>query len=391
MAGKINYKTNGVEYYRVRATIGKKADGTPILKSFLGKSKKEAEQKRDEYLHQLRLGLNVDFDKATLGELMHTWLYDFKRVSENIKPATFSRYEGVYRKYIQPYPIANIKISELKTVVIQRFYNDLFEEGKTSASIRTLNSLLSNFITFAIEQDYLIKNPLKGTTIPSNPGELTKDRKLDVYTDDEIKQLKKAIKGYIHENLILVALGTGLRQGELLGLQWKHIDFDKKTITVNQTLKTYSDIKSDGTRSLVTALQTPKSKHSIRVVPIPESLVVVLNKQKISTMEMAISLGKPFNDDVLVFTNSQLSYIDARALLRSYKRMLARNDIRERDFHSLRHTYATQLIRRGVSIEVIAELLGHSSTEITKIYAHILDDDKQKAVDKLNDIFSVVF
>ena len=71
--------------------------------------------------------------------------------------------------------------------------------------------------------------------------------------------------------------------------------------------------------------------------------------------------------------------------------MLARNDIRERDFHSLRHTYATQLIRRGVSIEVIAELLGHSSTEITKIYAHILDDDKQKAVDKLNDIFSVVF
>ena len=105
-------------------------------------------------------------------------------------------------------------------------------------------------------------------------------------------------------------------------------------------------------------------------------------------MEKAISLGKPFNDDVLVFTNSQLSYIDARALLRSYKRMLARNDIRERDFHSLRHTYATQLIRRGVSIEVIAELLGHSSTEITKIYAHILDDDKQKAVDKLNDIFS---
>lgn len=388
MANKTNSTINGVNYYRIRADIGKNADGSRIRKSFYGKNKKEAEQKRDEYLNQLKLGLNIDFDKATLGYLMHSWLYDFKRVSENIKPATFSRYEGIYRKYIQPYPIANIKLTEVKTVVIQRFYNDLFESGKTTASIRTLNSLLSNFFTFAIEQDYLIKSPLKGTTIPSNPGELTKDRKLDVYTDDEIKQLKKALMGYIHENLILAALGTGMRQGELLGLQWKHIDFDKKTITVNQTLKTYSDIKSDGTRSLVTSLQTPKSKHSIRVVPIPESLVVVLNKQKISTMEKAISLGKPFNDDVLVFTNSQLSYIDARALLRSYKRMLARNDIRERDFHSLRHTYATQLIRRGVSIEVIAELLGHSSTEITKIYAHILDDDKQKAVDKLNDIFS---
>lgn len=387
MANKTNCIMHGKEYYRVRATVGKKPDGTPIIKAFHGKNKKEAEQKRDEYLYQLKLGLNIDFDKATLGHLMHSWLYDFKRISENIKPATFSRYEGIYRKYIQPYPIASLKLSDIKTVVIQRFYNDLFEMGCTSASIRTLNSLLRNFFTFAIEQDYITKSPLKGTTIPSKAGELTKDRKLDVYTDEEILKLKKALKGYIHGNLILVALGTGLRQGELLGLQWKHIDLDKKTITVNQTLKTYSDIKSDGTRSLVTALQTPKSKHSIRVVPIPESLVAVLNKQKASTIKKAAALDKPFNDDVYVFTNSQLSYVDARALLRSYKRMLHRNNIRERDFHSLRHTYATQLIRRGVSIEIIAELLGHSSTEITKIYAHILDDDKQKAVEKLNDIF----
>lgn len=387
MANKTNATINGVDYYRIRADIGKNPDGTRIRKSFYGKNKKEAERKRDEYLYQLKLGLNIDFDKATLGHLIHSWLYDFKRVSENIKPATFSRYEGIYRKYIQPYPIASLKLSEVKTVVIQRFYNDLFEMGYTSASIRTLNSLLRNFFTFAIEQDYIVKSPLKGTTIPSNAGELTKDRKFDVYTDNEIVQLKKALTGYIHENLILLALGTGLRQGELLGLQWKHIDFDKKTITVNQTLKTYSDIKSDGTRSLVTALQTPKSKHSIRVVPIPESLVAVLNKQKTSTIEKAAALGKTFNDDVYVFTNNQLSYVDARALLRSYKRMLSRNGIRERDFHSLRRTYATQLIRRGVSIEIIAELLGHSSTEITKIYAHILDDDKQKAVEKLNDIF----
>lgn len=216
---------------------------------------------------------------------------------------------------------------------------------------------------------------------------MTKDRKLDVYTDDEIKQLKKALTGYIHENLILVALGTGMRQGELLGLQWKHIDFDNLTITISQTLKTYSDIKANGTRNLVTALQTPKSKHSIRTIPIPENLAIILKNQQKIIIDRAKTLGRSFNDDLFVFSNNQLSYIDARALLRSYKRMLNRNNIRERDFHSLRHTYATQLIRRGVSIEVIAELLGHSSTEITKIYAHILDDDKQKAVAKLNDIF----
>ena len=387
MANKTNSTINGKDYYRIRADVGKKPDGSRIRKSFYGKNKKEAEQKRDEYLNQLKLGLNVDFYKASLGDLMHSWLYDFKRVSENIKPSTFSRYEGIYRKYIQPYPIASLRLTDVKTVVIQRFYNDLFDMGCTSASIRTLNSLLRNFFSFAIEQDYIIKSPLKGTTIPSNAGELTKDRKLDVYTDDEIKQLKKALTGYIHENLILVALGTGMRQGELLGLQWKHIDFDNLTITVSQTLKTYSDIKANGTRNLVTALQTPKSKHSIRTIPIPKNLAIVLKNQQKIIIDRAKTLGLSFNDDLFVFSNNQLSYIDARALLRSYKRMLNRNNIRERDFHSLRHTYATQLIRRGVSIEVIAELLGHSSTEITKIYAHILDDDKQKAVAKLNDIF----
>lgn len=321
---------------------------------------------------------------------MHSLLYDFKMVSESIKPATFSRYEGIYRKYIKPFPIATLKLTEVKTITIQRFYNELFENGYTSASIRTLNSLLSNFFTFAIEQDYIIKNPLRGTTIPSKAGELTKDRKLDVYTDDEIRQLKQVIKGYIHENLILLALGTGLRQGELLGLQWNNIDLDKGIIDVKQTLKTYSDIKADGTRTLVTDLQTPKSKHSIRQVPIPDNLIGILEQQRTATKQKALSLGISFNDEVFVFTNSRLKYLDARALLRSYKHMLNRNNIRERDFHSLRHTYATQLIRRGVSIEVIAELLGHSSTEITKIYAHILDDDKQKAVNKLNDIFSML-
>lgn len=387
MAVKTNSTINGVEYYRIRADVGKAPDGTRIRKSFYGKNKKDAERKRDEYLHQLKLGLSIDFDKAKLKDLMHTWLFDFKRTSENIKPATFDRYEGIYRKYIENSIIANLKLVDIKTVVIQRFYNKLFEDGYTTGSIRTLNGLLRNFFNFAIEQDYIVKSPLKGVTIPSNKGELTKDRKLDVYTDDEIKSLKTAIQDYLHENLILIALGTGLRQGELLGLQWHCVDLEKRVIDVKQTLKTYTDIKADGTRTLVTALQTPKSKTSVRKVPIPKNLINVFNRQLNDTKAKALELGIPFNLDMYVFTNSRLSYIDARALLRSYKRMLKRNGIRERDFHSLRHTYATQLIRNGVSIEVIAELLGHSSTEITKIYAHILDDDKQRAVDKLNSIF----
>ncbi len=174
MAVKTNYEKNGNNYFRVTATIGRKSDGKPIKKEFYGKSKKEAERKKDEYLNNLKSGLNLDFDKITVGNLFHIWLFEIIKVSNKIKPSTFERYESVYRNYIKNSEISNILIAEIKSMQIQKFYNNLYKNGKTSASIEVLDRLLKSYFNYAVDENYIIKNPIsKKITIP---GAATKNK-----------------------------------------------------------------------------------------------------------------------------------------------------------------------------------------------------------------------
>ena len=159
MAVKTNYKKNGKEYYRVTATVGKKSDGKPIRKEFYGKSKKEAEQKRDEYLRNVANGLNIDYENATLVPLMELWLFEVVKHSNKIKETTFERYESIFRNYIKTAPFAYSKLNDIKSITVQKYYNTLFEEGKSSNVIHDINLKLNSFFEYAVNQGYLTKNP----------------------------------------------------------------------------------------------------------------------------------------------------------------------------------------------------------------------------------------
>ena len=100
MVRKINYTKNGNKYFRVTVSIGRDSNGKLIRKEFYGKSKKEAEEKRYEYLNGIRNGLNIDHKNMILGELIHTWIFEVVRVFSKIKPSSFQRYKGIYRNYI---------------------------------------------------------------------------------------------------------------------------------------------------------------------------------------------------------------------------------------------------------------------------------------------------
>lgn len=100
MAVKINYSKNGNDYFRVTVSMGRNSDGKLIRKEFYGKSKKDAESKRDEYLSGIKNGLSIDYKEIVFGKLLHSWLFEIVRVSNKIKPSTFQRYEGIYRNYI---------------------------------------------------------------------------------------------------------------------------------------------------------------------------------------------------------------------------------------------------------------------------------------------------
>ena len=387
MAVKTNYKKNGKEYYRVTATVGKKSDGKPIRKEFYGKSKKEAEQKRDEYLRNVANGLNIDYENATLVPLMELWLFEVVKHSNKIKETTFERYESIFRNYIKTAPFAYNKLNDIKSITVQKYYNTLFEEGKSSNLIHDINLKLNSFFEYAVNQGYLTKNPTerKKITIPGLSEK--KKREVETFSDKEIEIIKNNAENYKYGVLVLLALGTGLRQGELLGLKWKYLDLIHKTVTVKHTLKDVTEISRNGKRNYTVKISTPKTSSSLRTVPVPDALISKLKYHKLSEKQKHFKNIIPFSEDNLVFTNEICNPLCRNAITSSFKRFLVKNNIPVRKFHSLRHTFSTQLFKSGVELLTVSKLLGHTNLETTKVYTHVSEAEKENAINKLNKIF----
>jgi integrase len=386
MAVKTNYAKGGNEYYRVTATVGRDSNGKPIRKEFYGKGKKDAEAKRDEYLNGIKNGLNINYKNATFGELMHSWLFEIERIK--VKASSFEKYEGIFRNYIVKSDIYGMKLSDIKTLQIQRYYNTLYENGKSSNIVENLHKLIRAFFTYAVNEGYILKNPCTGGKVIIPKDDSPEETEVEVFTDEEIMTLRKALEGHGLEYLILMALGTGLRQGELLALKWDDIDFENKEVTVNKAIKTVKVISADGTGKRKVLENSTKSKTSNRQVPIPSNLIDLLKKHKELQDQHIEEIGDLYNDKQYVFANASGNPLLARNIFRSYKNILINAGIPHKKFHALRHTYATKLFEKKESLKTVQTLLGHSDISITaNIYTHVMPKEKISAAEKLNYLF----
>lgn len=376
MAKKTNSTINGKDYYRIRKVVGHTASGQKILKNFYGESKKEAEQKADEYINDIKNGLIIDYENFTVTEIMHTWLFDFLHNSSKIKPSTFQRYEGLYRNYIKNSEIAGNKLINIKSVQLQRFYNNLSSEGYSYSQVNTLNTFLKVFFNWCIDNDYILKNPCRKVDIKGSKNDIINNQRKDVeiLSDKEIRILKKYLKGSNFELLFLLDLSTGLRQGELLALDWKHISLKDKTIKVERSVKEVYIYDDENTKHIETVFQTPKTLNSFRTVSIPNATVDILNNIK--------------NKKGLLFKDDEGNALKGKNISTQWTKILKECNIPHKKFHSIRHTYASMLLQKGVDIETVAELMGHSAISITQIYLHSSSKSKNKSVNKLNSIIN---
>ena len=376
MAKKTNSKINGKEYYRIRKVVGHTASGEKILKNFYGESKKEAEQKANEYLNNIENGLIIDFENFTLAELMHTWLFDFLHNSSKIKPSTFQRYESLYRNYIKESEIAGNKLINIKTIHLQKFYNNLSQNGYSYSQINTLNTVLKVFFNWCIDNDYILKNPCTKVNIKGNKNEIIKNerKEVEILSETEINIIKEYLKGTDFELLFLLDLATGLRQGELLALDWEHINLEDNTLKVERSVKEVYVYDNENTKHIETIFQTPKTLNSFRTVPIPSTMIDILSKIK--------------NKKGLLFSDSNGNPLKGKNVSAKWTKILKECNIPHKKFHSIRHTYASMLLSKGVDIETVAELMGRSAISITQIYLHSSYTSKNKSVNKLNSILN---
>lgn len=379
MAKKTNCIKNGVPYYRVVKTVGHKADGTPIKKEFYGSGINEANEKADKYMQNLKLGLQTNNGVITINILFPKWLFEYKK--NEIKPSTFETYEGLYRNYIETDIISNRPINELKSINIQQYYdrlrskNAVHSKNKISATrIKAIHKLLHLFFVYTEKEGYILRNPCNNVTLPKESFTTTEilEKKLDFdyFTEEEIKIILKEFEGSSYRDIIVFALATGMRQGEILGLQWSDLDFENRLIHVIHNLTNSADFDENRNRTYSLKLTTPKSNNSIRTIPMNDTVYnMLINKKRTNTM---------------VFPSKQNTYICNKNLLKVWQRKLKDANIRYRKFHDLRHTFATMMLAKGCDLITLKELMGHSSIKITEVYLQALPYKKDESIKNMD-------
>ncbi|MHC1684928.1 MAG: tyrosine-type recombinase/integrase [Clostridiaceae bacterium] len=386
MAVKTNCVKNGSKYYRTTATVGRDIDGKPIRKEFYGTCKSDSEAKKEEYLDGLKKGLNSEFMNIVSGVMFHSWLYEVVRLK--VKPSSFEKYNGLYENYIKASDIYGAKLYDIKSIQLQRLYNSLYDKGIGSKVIKDVNILLRAFFNYAMDEGYILSNPCKGSKVVIPGLNEMEDVEVEVFLDEEINRLKNFLNTHRLKCLILMALGTGLRQGELLALQWNDINFEHKTVNVDKSIKRVKIFEADGTSIYKMIVQTPKSKNGKRTVPFPSAMIPIIEGHRILQANEKAKLWAGDVNSNYVFTTLIGTPINSRNLFKSYKSILSNAKVPHKKFHALRHTYATKLFMADVPLKTVSELLGHANIAMTAdIYTHVLPKQKNHAAEKLNDIF----
>ena len=242
---------------------------------------------------------------------------------------------------------------------------DSLEKNLSNKTVRDIVLVLKSILKFA-ERKYNTNFKLDLITMPSS-----EKTELQVFNEKEIKKLEKiCIKSEdIRDIGILTAIYTGMRIGEICALKWEHIDLNKKLINVKQTLqRVYVEKKK--TKVIITP---PKTKTSERKIPIPQILYDELKRQSVN-----------YSKQAYVTTGLEDKYIEPRSFQYVYKKALETCEVKYRNFHCLRHTFATRCIRAGMDIKSLSEVLGHADVNITlNRYVHSSYDSKKKFMEKL--------
>ena len=374
---------NGIQIgWRASITIGTDDKGKLIRKQFTGKTQQDVKYKLQEYKKQMLMGVRNE-DKLTVSDWFYSWLFDYRK--QDLKPKSFQRYHGIYKNYIENTDFGNIKLNDLRTTHLQRHYKKLLDNGVTPTTIRQINTNLKTCLNEAERQGYIQKNWCKLVTLPKKED----NKEVKVLTKQEQEKFLEAIKGHELELLYIVALGTGLRIGEILGLKWSDIDFKNNELHVNRSLQKAAIYEDDKIVRYEVQETTPKTKNSLRTIPVPQNIIKKLIAHKKEQNELILLLQEEYDNKNYVFCNKLGKPIEDKRPGRNLKTILTSISIEPIKFHALRHTYATRLFEAGIPPKTVQHLMGHSDIETTmNIYTHVMKEQKLEAIEKINNIFA---
>ena len=345
--------------------------GRRIRASAYANNYKEASEKLIELRKRKNQGLPLPSNKLTVGQFLGVWLANKK---SNVRPSTFKSYSDIVRVHIEP-ALGSIVLAKLSPMNVQTLLTRLRETDLSSRRVKYVYVVLRSALAVARRQHLVVENVAELVDPPSAKP----SRESLPLTPTEVPVFLKAIEGHPKRALFVVALGLGLRQGEILGLRWSDLDFDKREVSVARQAQRIGS----GPAELVEV----KTKAGRRTVSLPALVASALKDQRIAREEDAKAAGKELAADDLVFVNRAGGPVSGFVANQAFQRVLKRAGLPTRPFHALRHSAASLLIFQGSSAKEVQVLLGHANIQLTlDTYTHMFAEAKRATADRMDAI-----
>lgn len=325
-----------------------------------GTTKKKAKEILREIEDQLAKGNYVAEKKIpTFSEVSRDWIESMK---PELRNTTWSVYEGHIRNHFHEFD--PVKINQISTAKVEKYITMRQQKGMNISTLRKILVTLGQIFSYAVRHGYIHNNPFKDARKPRiRKGKCKKN--IRILNAEEINTFLAQVKNQKYYTLFKLALMSGARQGELLGLKWSDIDWKNNQIHIQRTFNNQQWFD-------------PKTDYSDRRIDLGPSMMSDLKKWK---------LACPPNNLNLVFPNNAGKPMNHNNLVnRHFDPAIRKAGIERIRFHNLRHTYASLLIAQGENIKYIQKQLGHSSPTVTlNVYAHLMKPVNQEAACRLED------
>ena len=379
---KTNYSVHGKPRYRIRETIGKRVNEkgiiVPIRKSFIGKTRKEAEEKRKAYIEKRATG--IDGSNLYFGIVAENWLYDFMLNDPSLQDRTKQTYMERWNGYVKDSALYSMPIEEITATTLQSFYNSC---GAADSSLETIDKVMKRFYRY-LELEGIAKDITRLTVVPKRSRGLdSRGRDPLVWEDDEIEKIfgnfDKVGSRFRHKFLVILAYYTGCRINELLAL--KYDDFKDGMLRINkQVIRRAKFVRGKETQYEM-GLDTLKTASSYRKLPLNETVLSALEEHK--AWQKEDMEANNYETDYLFTTNTGKFY-DRHNVEHALDNYYDKIGVPHKGMHTYRRTFCTNLCRAGVPIQVASKLMGHANiTDTAKYYVNIPEEEKLEAVKML--------
>lgn len=356
--------------YKIDIPIG--YNGTKRIRhieTFYG-GKKEATLRENEIKLALKNNTYVKKNHITVQNLIEEWL---ETVKCNVALKTYKAYELYSKNIIKS--IGHVKLKNLNVKILEDFYNDL--KTNTTYADKTIKhhyAIISNTLNTAIKWGYINNNPNTLVT----PIKVHK-KEIECYSPEEVEKLIEVLQNepIKYQAIILLALDSGCRRGELTGLTWNDINFDNSSININkvtQYVPQYGIFE-----------KTTKSDTSNRTVYIAHTTIKVLKKYKLEQNKQKILLGDKWQNSTRVFTTEYGADMHPDTPSKILDKIIKKYNLKRITFHGLRHTSISLQISSGIQAQIISKRAGHSSISVThNTYSHFFDNGFKEVADKMD-------